>query len=297
MTMRLQTSRLPTSNQQSTPRSMSSPLDIQGSGHINETSAQTAKSVSQDLKEFYDSHDVDLSSLLSPEDDKVRAFAHRFIRLNPRYDKEETISLLGQELKEEGSPVAVPWLDDAWGFYALPASFKLAASHCFRSGRIYGMDVSSGAGVAALLCSKYDVEKDDNSNSGQKDIRILDLCCCPGLKLCAMADCFAKEKQATVVGVDISENRMALCKKIVQKYHIDTDTCGTIPQTNKATIQLYCQDGTTFGIDCKEQNLVFDSRAAAEEVSTFGQTIFQGLEELDVVDLWEDVPVATSLPS
>ena len=86
----------------------------------------------------------------------------RFVRLNPRYSREETLSLLREELGEGGRggafPAAVPWLRPAreMAFYALPSSFALSRSGCFRSGRVYGMDVSSGAAVAALLYDNHD---------------------------------------------------------------------------------------------------------------------------------------------
>jgi ubiquinone/menaquinone biosynthesis C-methylase UbiE len=78
------------------------------------------------------------------------------------------------------------------------------------------MDVSSGAGAAALLSTLYDKDPFVESDTDKKEIQVLDLCCCPGLKLCAMAD-FLKDRDAFIVGVDVSENIMALCKKIVQR--------------------------------------------------------------------------------
>jgi 16S rRNA C967 or C1407 C5-methylase (RsmB/RsmF family) len=233
-------------------------------------------------------------------------------------------------------PIQVSWLDVQWGFYALPSNFKLSQSDCFRQGRVYGQDVTSGAAVAALLFS------DDNNNSHHHDgdvstpasgtssdqyhgqqqqqqqqreepLRILDLCCAPGLKLCAMADWLSKDdkqhntRQITaatahvsdqqhhqeeensplldspsspvIVGVDISESRMSICKRVVDKYHIDTETCGqndttttttTTCHSRRARIRMYCTDGTTFGILKNKEDtmnrfsssLVFDSEAS-----------------------------------
>ena len=225
--------------------------------------------LSEELKQFYASHNVDLSELLQSTNDET-PFQYRFVRLNPRFDQVETIKMLNAELSAGQHAVEIPWLDEKWGFFALPASFSLASSQCFRSGRVYGMDVSSGAGVAALLSTKYNKESTEPEKSDRSDVRVLDLCCCPGLKLCMMADFFT-DRSATVVGVDVSESRMALCKKIIQKYHVDQETCGPKKSTESVKIQLYRQDGTTFGLDTSDNNLVFDSRAAAEEFAARGK--------------------------
>jgi 16S rRNA C967 or C1407 C5-methylase (RsmB/RsmF family) len=217
-------------------------------------------------------------------------------------------------------PVPVPWLDERMAFYALPGDFSLAQSPCFRSGRVYGQDVSSGAAVAALLSDQYDTDTSTGTGTPPGDadaavstttnatqevvltaskeespFRVLDLCCSPGLKLCAIADWLLMTQHgdgdsgsmntpSAVVGVDISESRTALCKRIVTKYHVDPDTCkggvdssGSPKQDttegSNVRIRLYCNDGTTFGLESNNQalNLVFDSAAAAEEYRVLGK--------------------------
>ena len=108
-----------------------------------------------------------------------------------------------------------------------------------------------------------------------------------------------------LVGVDVSSQRMALCKKIVKKYHTDAATsgydsvvgrpraadavetsrpCGGEPSARDAktkqhlpsrvTIRLYCTDGTTFranGSDATSRGLVFDSNVAREELQSGGK--------------------------
>jgi 16S rRNA C967 or C1407 C5-methylase (RsmB/RsmF family) len=221
---------------------------------------------------FYAEHDVAVQDFLSA----AASVPYRFVRLNPRFDANETL----QRLKEEAAsdPLAVPWLD---GFYALPATFSLNQSTCFQSSRVYGQDVSSGAAVAALMTDKYDRNDEKNKSAAQYDsnsaLRILDLCCCPGLKLCAMADFLHSSsgaEQNVIVGVDVSERRMAVCKRVVHKYQIASESKipGVDQTTTTATrknvrIRLYCNDGTKFGmIDNDEPlHLVFDSVAATEE--------------------------------
>jgi 16S rRNA C967 or C1407 C5-methylase (RsmB/RsmF family) len=117
-----------------------------------------------------------------------------------------------------------------------------------------------------------------------KEVRILDLCCSPGLKLLQMADFFHQIKSGgdcsggeehrpvKVVGVDISEHRLNVCKSIVHKFFIDAETSGIAKRDKEnpdtINVQLYLQDGTTFGTksSCDENNLIFDSRVAIDEM-------------------------------
>ncbi|KAL7531869.1 hypothetical protein ACHAWF_003938 [Thalassiosira exigua] len=94
---------------------------------------------------------------------------------------------------------------------------------------------------------------------------------------------------SVLVGVDISSQRISLCKNIVKKYHIDeassapksmlksrsaSDAKEIQTSTSHTTIQLYCADGTTFGMkEARNENraLVFDSNAAMEELMSRGK--------------------------
>ena len=241
----------------------------------------------------------------------------RFIRLNPRHDAKETLNLLIHELSQCENvswkkPLPIPWLDSRLGFYSIPGEFSLSSSKCYKNGRIYGMDISSGAAVAALLMSTYekvptkdesghsDYTKDHNSqpsnDNKNESFRVLDLCCAPGLKTCAIADLltssnslsnnYLSHQNIQLIGVDISEQRMALCKNVIHKYFVDEDTSGSKVHDLKAEnenpihIQLYCNDGTTFGTNFLSSsnisssftnkskdfpNLIFDSKIAVEE--------------------------------
>ena len=290
----------------------------------------TAPRISDDLRAFYAEHDVQVDHLLIPEEEADQSGANyysshspfpvRFIRLNPRFNKKETLSRLQAELQQsvsdrdsegntERKAEPVPWLEEELGFYALPGDFRLAQSACYGEGRIYGMDISSGAAVAALLSKRHDkllLEETMDSpqkvsdadakkaNSSDQGVRILDLCCAPGLKLCAMADYLhLPTNNCTLVGVDISEHRMATCKRILHKYHIQPETSGyAVPQQtavgntdkdderaknirkNRVRIRAYCCDGTV--LDQPKKNiqlpeLVFDSFAASEEVIHSGK--------------------------
>ncbi|KAL3811396.1 hypothetical protein ACHAXA_000475 [Cyclostephanos tholiformis] len=231
--------------------------------------------------------------------------SHRFVRLNPRFDRDETLELLKSELQRLPQhtieyPLPVAWLNFKelqLDFFAIPGEFCLNRSASFQSGRIYGMDVTSGAAVAALLFNFYDVA-DHVTPSDQKGkrtllsgepLRVLDLCCAPGIKLCMMADLCPASSH--LVGVDVSVNRISLCKNILIKYHIDgcTSTSQSTSVIVDATdysnassitpscvsIRLYCADGTTFGTNESNSNgnhgLIFDSNAAMEEFQSRGK--------------------------
>jgi hypothetical protein len=204
-------------------------------------SSSRNKSISlcPELEQFYRAHNLDVSQLLLDSSESTTTTTTsrpwRFVRLNPRFDRAETLTLIEQELLQmyhnvsnehknspgkthltttttTKAPIPVPWLDSKqWGFYALPGNFSLASSPCFRSGRLYGMDISSGASIAALLTTDHDRElqdsdNDDNAPSSaddncQAELRVLDLCTCPGLKLLTMADYFYQHHQKNAVAL------------------------------------------------------------------------------------------------
>ena len=84
-------------------------------------------------------------------------------------------------------PIQVPWLlSETHGleFFAVPGDFCLKKSPSFQSGMVYGMDITSGAAVAALLLDIYDcdasVKKYYKDFDSKHQLRVLDLCCAPG---------------------------------------------------------------------------------------------------------------------
>ena len=78
-----------------------------------------------------------------------------------------------RQVREQNDPSAavVAWLPE---FVALDADVTIAGSELYRIGAIYGIDVSSGAAIAALDPREGDA--------------CLDLCCAPGAKLCMVGD-------------------------------------------------------------------------------------------------------------
>jgi len=114
----------------------------------------------------------------------------RYIRLRrPRptasKEEEEEEEQATREAIVAAGGQAVPWCpaEDQEGFYALPAAFRLAQWPLYQQGRVYGMDVASGVAVWAL-----------GPRPGED---VLDLCCCPGLKLCMLAERMRHEGTVT----------------------------------------------------------------------------------------------------
>jgi 16S rRNA C967 or C1407 C5-methylase (RsmB/RsmF family) len=83
-----------------------------------------------------------------------------------------------------------------------PGSTRLASLPSYQAGSVYGIDLSSGIAVDVLGVGK--------------GMRVLDLCCAPGAKLCMMAD--RMEMQGELVGVDVAVHRVNTCRNIVRKY-------------------------------------------------------------------------------
>ena len=104
----------------------------------------------------------------------------------------------------------------------------------FLSGLVHGLDATSGTAVAALLFDIFDLDAQNEKRQQQQlqrviagaPLRVLDMCCAPGLKLCMMAD--LSPPSSILMGVDVSSQRIALCKNIIKKYHIDSITSSSM---------------------------------------------------------------------
>ena len=95
------------------------------------------------------------------------------------------------------------------------AQVKIAGTDAYKRGQVYGIDVSSGAAVAAL--------------DAQPGEHVLDLCCAPGAKLCALAD--GMGLSGTLTGVDVSEPRLASCRTLCTKYGVSNVRDTLLPRT------------------------------------------------------------------
>ncbi|RKP03092.1 hypothetical protein CXG81DRAFT_17347 [Caulochytrium protostelioides] len=138
-------------------------------------------------------------------------------------------------LHASGLPSARPtWLP---GIYALDPAQGLASNVLYKAGHLCGLDIASGAALAAL-----DAQPGDH---------VLDLCCAPGAKMCWLIEHVSgvpgnpsfrlpskpsDPLPGTVTGVDISEHRLTISRGLLRKFH---------PQ---APARLYHADGTTFRV-------------------------------------------------
>jgi 16S rRNA C967 or C1407 C5-methylase (RsmB/RsmF family) len=113
----------------------------------------------------------------------------------------------------------VDWFSNC--FYQLDASIRLASSALYENGLIYGMDITSAVAVAALSISPND--------------HVLDLCCAPGAKTCYISELLGTSGTGTVTGVDLSKERLSICKSLARKYKLEK-------------YRLFHADGTTFDI-------------------------------------------------
>ena len=134
-----------------------------------------------------------------------------------RVKKDIDISELENDLKTD-SIRKLDWLPN---FYQLNASVKLAQSALYSNGLIYGMDVTSAVAVHALEINPND--------------QVLDLCCAPGAKTCYISDLQGNSGIGTVTGVDLSKQRLSVCKSLTKKYKLEK-------------CRLFHADGTNFDV-------------------------------------------------
>lgn len=159
-------------------------------------------------------------------------------------------------LATEAGATSVPWCppQESHRLLQLPAAFRLVQFGPYQAGLLYGMDAASAAAVWAL--------------GPQPGEHVLDLCCAPGLKLCAVAD--ALTGLGSVTGVDVSRTRLAVARKVAVKYGVGRPNDDALAASGGGTMtcRLLCADGQSFGLGPleewdagEEEGVVFDSRA------------------------------------
>ena len=148
-----------------------------------------------EFTQFLLSNDVDLRLLQTQP-------TCRYVRLDPRNPPNPDQLLSDLQRLNPHTQVTLSQVDWMPGFLSLPTEVKIASAAAYRSGQIYGMDVSSAVSVDLL-----DLQPGDH---------VLDLCCAPGVKLLYMAEKLAGT--GTITGVDISDSRLKTCSSLLQKY-------------------------------------------------------------------------------
>ena len=123
----------------------------------------------------------------------------RYIRLVNGLSKIEQSSILSR-INTKCTPT---FLDS---FFSIDPDFKIVSIEPYINGEIFGIDIASGVAVNCL-----EIQPDD---------AVLDLCCSPGAKLLYIADLIGNDGKGSVTGVDISTNRLLICKNLIRKYKV-----------------------------------------------------------------------------
>lgn len=144
----------------------------------------------------------------------------RFIRVLTASGALENPAILGKR---------VPWLNKLQVFASNTQT--LSAECDFQQGRVVGMDAASALAVELL--------------DPIPGMRVLDVCCAPGMKLIALADLL--QKQGTLIGVDVNESRLFTTCAVLRKYNVCMPTTAADDdETKKWEMNLYQQDGRIF---------------------------------------------------
>lgn len=185
----------------------------------------------------------------------LHLFLPRFLRITVK-NNDATISTVVQQLQQDNPGVIllqVPWLPS---FVALPGYVAISSLilSSVNGVSVFPMDIASGIPPDILV--------GQGTKSPQK---VLDLCCCPGGKFLMLSDFLAPT--ATIVGVDISKQRMYTTKSLVHKYLNDVYANNT--EHVPPRMLLFCSDGTKFS-NSISNDLLYDSRIGLDEILSSG---------------------------
>ena len=92
---------------------------------------------------------------------------------------------------------------------------KINKNKLYIDGILYGIDLSSAFAVKSMGLENI------KARIGEEQIEVLDMCCAPGAKFSYIADILVNKYndcKFRLSGVDISENRINICRNIAQKY-------------------------------------------------------------------------------
>ena len=138
----------------------------------------------------------------------------RFVRLPLRCGKPKPalLDFIAKSIGVALEPTPLPRM------YRLGPGLKtgaLAASGVYKRGTVFGIDLASAFAVEALDL--------------QPGLHVLDLCCAPGAKLCMIAEAVNStghvaadggENGGSVSGVDVSLQRLRICRSLVKKHRV-----------------------------------------------------------------------------
>lgn len=159
----------------------------------------------------------------------------RYVRIPKRFEG-DTDAIAASLARACGAPAErVPWLD---GFLRLPGGATVRRTEAYEARHIFPMDAASGAAVLAV-----------GAEPGED---VLDLCCCPGAKLCALADAVGPEGSAT--GVDVDGRRLAVARQLADAH--------APPGGASGRVRLFRADGASFAGPASADEAFYDSAAA-----------------------------------
>jgi 16S rRNA C967 or C1407 C5-methylase (RsmB/RsmF family) len=198
----------------------------------------------------------------------------RYIRLKRSDESLEEISnFLGVS---SDNLYRVHWLPQ---FVCIPGKLKISHAKPIEHG-FFPMDIASAVAVISLDLPK------SNANS----LNVLDLCCCPGGKYQMLSDiCRSLNFSSNIVGVDISENRMSLCKSLVRKWN-ENDWMNALQMTASKTMTisdsnrqlLFLADGTIFDRH-NMGKLIYDSSYYVQKVNGRGSNYNSDKKSIRIV--------------
>ena len=139
----------------------------------------------------------------------------RFYRLR---DQSPSLSTSSSQSSPSSSQQPNPSANDVYNVQWLP-NFVCVPGY-FKHDESIGiaMCASSEISVHSLdLIRKDDGRRRTRSSKHEgKGLKVLDLCCCPGMKYCSIAD--KLDARDLLIGIDANVNRMHTCKSIVMKH-------------------------------------------------------------------------------
>jgi 16S rRNA C967 or C1407 C5-methylase (RsmB/RsmF family) len=258
---------------------MASPATVPASAS-SQSSPPAVVAVPASVQAFLTANNLPLELLTQPPT------LPRYVRVNPRTRRGSRIGTEATDEraeleKELNTPVAATALPS---FYSLSSDVLIASSASYQSGRVYGMDLASGASVLAL-----DVQVGEH---------ILDLCAAPGNKLALIADWMAEKASSSaksaassnveaaasscvagvpassgsVTGVDWNYQRLAGARTLARKYGLIGSGGHRSHQSQSGVfaadmppplMRLFLADGQTF--DARPpMKAEFDERVVAQ---------------------------------
>ena len=201
----------------------------------------------------------------------------RYLRVSPVPSSSSSssaaaaVSALQQKLGEDhaGLVQAVVWMRAAT-FVCVPGYVAINELEPMALG-LFPLDIASACSANALgFAAAAAAAAASSSSSSSRPATALDLCCCPGGKFQCILDGIGTD--ALVVGVDVSQPRLDVCKSLLDKkarflceQHGSEDN-DRAPSPWRARHVLFRCDGTQFGTTSLGA-LVFDSSVQHEEIT------------------------------